>query len=126
MNETLRNIIIDSDGDPETFKGLLVSELGVNKEIKNMTGIFLIDCKGECACDEGMIDNDELEELKELELEVKTFPEFYKNDNTIYQRTENHSGYKILGINRANVDNYEEVLNNIVDLLNNGTITIKG
>ncbi|MBF4468834.1 MAG: hypothetical protein ISP01_05450 [Methanobrevibacter arboriphilus] len=86
--------------------------------------IFLIDCNGECACDE-CIHKDKESETIENETGVKMFPEFYTNGNTIYQREKNHEGYAILGINKNNVNNHDEVLENICDLLNNRTLKIE-
>lgn len=87
--------------------------------------MFLIDCNGECACAECMIEEGQLSELKELESDTKLFPEFYKLGGfstgyiwRVRQRVD--TGHReIMGVGS------EYISEQIVDLLNNGTIKVE-
>ena len=88
---------------------------------------FLIDCNGECACEERMIEEEVLEELKELKSEVKTFPEYYYKTNSdllgekinIRKRIEKGSNIIIRDVSTENL------AEQIVKLLNNGSIKVE-
>lgn len=85
--------------------------------------IFLIDCNGECACDKCMIDKANLEDSK---TNVKTFPEFYlNNERFIYQRFESSEDKILIVLKDTNIENCKEVGIQLVNLLNNGTIKIE-
>lgn len=108
---------IETVGDVNEFKEVITNfkeSICLKTEEDKM--IFLIDCNGECACDECMI---------EEESEVKTFPEFYANRGVVYQRVNNDNNEFLSVCIRKQGDRLE-IAEQIADLLNNVNIKIKG